>query len=113
MISESRPRTSSTAVRRRCSSSSVPDSLKSGTTIERSKQRALLFLRGMAKAPCGRVCEVMTNQLDLLVKEGHADYRDPETLGQSHDDREHRGTRVHVRMRIEMRQPNAFASNAV
>src|ERR1700730_2101042 len=68
MISKSRPRTSSTAVRRRCSSLNVPDSLKSGTTIERSKPCAPLVLRGMAKAPGSRVCEVMTNQLDLLVE---------------------------------------------
>src|SRR5216683_5901782 len=69
MTSESRPRTSSTAARRRCSWSNVPDSLKSGTTIERSKPCWLLCLRGMAKAPCDRMCEVMTNQLDLLLDE--------------------------------------------
>src|SRR5438309_6426690 len=67
MISESSPSTSSTAVRRRCSSSKVPDSLKSGTTIERSSPRARVWLRGMAKVPFGHIGEVMTNQLDPLV----------------------------------------------
>src|SRR5262245_20011800 len=64
-ISERRPIRNSTAVKRRCSSSTVPTSLKSGTTTESCSPPGLL--RDMTKTPSNDVSEVVSNQIDALA----------------------------------------------
>src|SRR5262249_15122608 len=72
MISESSPSRSSTAPRRRCSSPRVPTSLKSGTTIDRSRSYPRRTLRDMAKSPgeCTlRGRQVVANELNGFVRD--------------------------------------------
>src|SRR6266850_2291400 len=67
MISERMPIRNSTAVRRRCSSSIVLTSLKSGTTIE--SRIPLRVLRDMTKTPARRARQIVSDQLNALADE--------------------------------------------
>src|SRR5262245_11759992 len=68
MISERMPRRKSTAVRRRCSSSMVPTSLKRGTTTD-SRIPDREVLRDMTKAPARPAREIVSEQLNALAEE--------------------------------------------
>src|SRR5262249_27938056 len=70
MTSAGTPSRKSTDSRRRCSSSSVFFSLKSGTTIDR--RWPLEILRGMAKTPAHRWREIVTNEVNALADEPRA-----------------------------------------
>src|SRR5881392_3005635 len=67
MISERMPIRNSTAVRRRCNSSIVLTSLKSGTTIDSCIP--LRVLRDMTKAPARRARQIVSDQLNALADE--------------------------------------------
>src|SRR2546427_8311015 len=67
MISERMPIRNSTDVRRRCSSSIVLTSLKSGTTIDSCVP--FRVLRDMAKAPARRARQIVSDQLNALADE--------------------------------------------
>src|SRR6266699_1227857 len=67
MISERTPMRNSTEVRRRCSSSIVLTSLKSGTTIDSCMP--LRVLRDMTKTPSRRARQIVSDQLNALADE--------------------------------------------
>src|SRR5262245_51837221 len=71
MISAARPVANSTAASRRCSSSSVPASLNSGTTMDNCGAAAAL--RDMTNAPSDHMREVVADQLDALAGDACAD----------------------------------------
>src|SRR5689334_11794218 len=68
MISVTMPIRKHTAVSRRCSSSTVPTSLKSGTTIER-RTSPPRTLRDMTQTPARRAREIVSDQLNALADE--------------------------------------------
>src|SRR5258705_7453763 len=65
MISDGRPSRNSTEVSRRCNSSSVPASLKIGTTIDNTGARG--ELRDMTESPSDDMSEVVPDQINALV----------------------------------------------
>src|SRR5438034_1656121 len=67
MISARMPIRKRTAVSRRCSSSIVPISLNSGTTIE--SRIPLRALRDMTKAPARGARQIVSDQLNALADE--------------------------------------------
>src|SRR3981189_2796432 len=67
MISERTPMRNSTEVRRRCSSSMVLTSLKSGTTIDSCVP--LRVLRDMTETPARRARQIVSDQLNALADE--------------------------------------------
>src|SRR5262245_10133564 len=67
MISERMPIRKRTDVRRRCSSSIVPTSLKRGTTID--SRMSFRELRDMTKTPARRAREIVSDQLNALADE--------------------------------------------
>src|SRR5262245_19331882 len=69
-ISAARPVANNTVTSRRCSSSSVPASSKSGTTIDSCGTAAAL--RDMANAPADDMREVVADQLDALAGDTRA-----------------------------------------
>src|SRR5438105_8786856 len=70
MISDFNPIRNNTAVRRRCSSASVPSSLNSGTTIDNCGAPGAL--RDMTKAPSRDMREIVSDQIDALADEKRA-----------------------------------------
>src|SRR5207237_5231801 len=78
MTSDSSPMRNRTEVRRRCSSSIVPASLKSGTTTDTCGRPDRL--RDMTKAPSGGMGEVVAYQLDALAGDDRARFHAAEQL---------------------------------
>src|SRR5438874_1110439 len=78
MTSDSSPMRNRTEVRRRCSSSIVPASLKSGTTTDTCGRPDRL--RDMTKAPFGGMGEVVAYQLDALAGDDRARFHAAEQL---------------------------------
>src|SRR6266576_1249000 len=70
MISDGSPIKNSTEVRRRCSSSIVPTSLKNGTTMDSSGAPGAL--RDMTEAPSKDVSEVVPDQFEALADQKRA-----------------------------------------
>src|SRR5262245_36535859 len=78
MTSDATPITNNTPVRRRCSSSSVPISLKSGTTTD--SRGPADPLRDMTNAPSGGVREIVSDELEPFDGDARARFHAAQQL---------------------------------